>query len=114
MCRALLVRHGMCDPVGKSIAGWLDGVALNADGRQQASSVADRLAREPIAAIYTSPLQRARETADPIARTHAIEPIVSAAFGELQFGAWTGRTVTELQQDSTWHAFNTVRSLTRA
>jgi probable phosphomutase (TIGR03848 family) len=114
MCRALLVRHAMCDPVDQSIAGWLEGVALNAHGRQQASRLAARLANEPIAALYTSPLQRARETAEPIARTHALVPIASDAFGELQFGAWTGRTLVELQQDSTWHAFNALRSLTRA
>jgi broad specificity phosphatase PhoE len=114
MCRALLVRHALCDPVGQRIAGRLDGIALNAQGVEQAGALATRLARETIAAVYTSPLQRARETAAAIAHAHGLEPVPSEAFTELHFGVWTGRTLAELQQDSRWQKFNAVRSVTRA
>jgi probable phosphoglycerate mutase len=114
MCRALLVRHALCDPVGQRIAGRLDGIALNARGVEQARALASRLSRETVAAVYTSPLERARETAAAIAQVHQLAPIPSEAFTELQFGAWTGRTLAELQQDSRWHAFNALRSVTRA
>src|SRR4051795_5275704 len=63
----LLIRHAMCDPVGRSIAGRAPGIALNETGVQQAQALADRLAKLPIAAIYSSPLERAIQTARPIA-----------------------------------------------
>ena len=114
MCRALLVRHALCDPVGQRIAGRLDGISLNTRGLQQATALATHLREEPIAAVYTSPLLRACETAAAIAGTHSLQPIAREAFTELQFGAWTGRTLAELQHDSTWQTFNSMRSLTRA
>lgn len=113
----LLVRHGMCDPVGHYFAGRAPGVPLNARGRDEAARVAERLASVPIAAIYSSPIQRARETAEAIAERAGVQVQVDDAFTEIDVGEWTGRTFQELgaaPYASEWGRFNTFRSGTRA
>ena len=59
--RILLIRHGLNDYVKeRRLAGRTPGVHLNEEGRGQAGSLAERLAAAPIAAVYSSPLERAR------------------------------------------------------
>lgn len=112
MTTFILIRHGMTDLVGHTIAGRTSGVRLNAAGREQAEQLAARLARLPIKHVYSSPLERARETAAPLARLFGCEVSVSEAFDELDFGAWTNRTLAELEGLPEWKAFNTRRSTT--
>lgn len=115
--RVLLVRHGMCDPVGRYFAGRAPNVPLNAVGREEASRVAERLASLPIAAIVSSPIQRARETADAIAARANVPVTIDDAFTEIDVGEWTGRTFQELGAPplaDEWRRFNTFRSGTRA
>jgi probable phosphoglycerate mutase len=65
MTMILLVRHGENDWVKKHrLAGWIPGVHLNENGRQQAQAAADRLAHLPIKAVYSSPVTRCMETAE--------------------------------------------------
>ncbi|MGH7509193.1 MAG: histidine phosphatase family protein [Gemmatimonadales bacterium] len=113
MTTFLLIRHCLCDPVGRSIAGRSPGVHLNSAGRAQADALAARLATLPIAAIYSSPLERARETADPIATRLGLPVITAPGFSEIDFGDWTGRALEELRQVPAWEAFNSSRSRTR-
>lgn len=113
MMRVHLVRHGAFDGVGRTLAGRATGVRLNAEGRAQASRLAETLAREPITAVYTSPLERARETAEVLAAPHDTRPIPAPAFAEIDFGDWTGSKVGDLEGHSAWRDFNTLRSLTR-
>src|SRR4051812_50015299 len=77
MTTFLLMRHGETDAVGKSIMGWRPGRRLNENGRKQAQRQAERLARLPIRAVYTTPLERALETAGS-----AVEPDVEKPSGE--------------------------------
>jgi broad specificity phosphatase PhoE len=112
--RALLVRHATCDPVGHRIAGTTPGIHLNDEGRNQAYALARRLADSEIAAVYTSPLERAFETAEPIAAAHDLVPVVMAEFTEFGYGDWTGRTFESLEGDPRWHDFNTLRGTTLA
>ena len=63
----LLIRHGRCDPVGRSIAGRSPGVHLDSAGRRQAGALAQAIAELPVVSVYSSPLERARETAAPLA-----------------------------------------------
>ena len=112
MTTFLLIRHATNDTVGKSIAGWSD-VSLNEEGRAQAERLAGRLAGARVAALYSSPLARARETAAPLARALGLEVQTSEALGEIRFGDWTGRTLDELDRDPRWRSFNTFRSATR-
>ncbi|MBV8267425.1 MAG: histidine phosphatase family protein, partial [Planctomycetaceae bacterium] len=85
-----LIRHALTDLVDKALAARAPGVSLNATGRRQAERLAERLAREPIRRIFTGPLERARETAAPLALRLGLEPIVSDALDEVAFGDWTG------------------------
>jgi broad specificity phosphatase PhoE len=109
----LLIRHAMCDPVGRSIAGRMPGVGLNAVGRQQVESLVSELAELPIEAVYSSPLERAMQTALPIAEQKGLPVEESAGLNEIDFGKWTGLTLGELEPSAEWQKFNTHRSATR-
>src|SRR6516165_10256587 len=73
MTTFLLIRHGETDAVGKSIMGWAPGWRLNTSGRSQVENLAKRLEALPLRAIYTSPLERALETAEAIGKSHGLE-----------------------------------------
>ena len=113
MTTFLLIRHGMCDPVGHSIAGRTPGVHLNEEGKRQAQKLATRLSGLSLAAVYSSPLERALETAAPIAQAHNLEPQVLQGLTEIDFGEWTGKSLAELDQMPVWRFFNTFRGGTR-
>lgn len=113
MTTFFLVRHGLNDSVGKVIAGRMPGVHLNAEGRAQAERLAERLGNLAVAAIYTSPLDRAQETAAPLARRLNLEVQVSPALSEIDYGEWTGRAVHELTVEPLWKQYNLLRSITR-
>ncbi len=102
MTTFLLIRHATNDMVGKALAGWTPNVHLNAEGQAQAQRLAEHLAKAPIKAIYSSPLERAVETAQPIAQQLGLEIQILAGVGEIQFGEWTGRTIKELADTPIW------------
>ncbi len=107
----LLIRHGQTDAVGEWLAGRTEGVPLNQPGRAQAERLRARLASVNIAAIYSSPLQRAIETAGPLARERGlrIEPRIELA--EVDFGEWNGERFDRLATDPRWTRFNACRSM---
>jgi probable phosphoglycerate mutase len=96
------------------MAGWQPGWHLNARGREQAEQLAERLAKIPIRAVYTSPLERAIETAELIARAHGLEPQPVDALGEIRLGEWEGCLLAELDRREDWRRFNRFRGATRA
>ena len=98
----LLVRHGETDFVGRRLAGWTRGVHLNGRGREQAVEVANALGGLPLRAIYSSPLERALETAKPLAQ-HLERPILlRRRFIEVNYGDYTGRTFASLRRLALW------------
>jgi probable phosphoglycerate mutase len=113
MTTFLLIRHALTDAVGKRLVGRTPGVPLNAEGERQIESLATRLRPLPIDAIYSSPLQRARQTADAIARDRELPVTLLDGVTELDFGDWTGRTVQEILDLPAWQHFNRFRSGTR-
>jgi len=113
MTKILLIRHATTDSVGKRLSGRTPGVHLNSEGQAQAQKLALRLAGLPIAAIYSSPLERALETAGPLAENHNLQTIINEDFLEIDFGKWTNRTFTELQNEPQFKLFNQFRSGTR-
>ncbi len=113
MTTFLLVRHGETDAVGKLLMGWAAGWRLNQTGRTQARTLAERLRRLPVRAVYTSPLERALETAEAIASCHGMTPIPLDDLGEMRIGSWEGRNFQELDRDPEWRRFNVVRTLVR-
>ena len=109
-----LIRHGDNDLVGKAIAGWTPGVHLNASGKAQAEHLADHLANAGIGRIYSSPLERAQETAAPLAARLDVPVHISESIGEVHFGEWTGQRFDALANDIRWRRWNAFRSGNRA
>lgn len=102
----LLIRHGQSDAVGRWLAGRRDGVPLNAKGRREAEALSQSLRWLPITAVYSSPLERARDTAQPLARDHGLEIKTREALTDIDFGDWTGKSLDELTALPEWDAFN--------
>lgn len=99
----LLIRHGENDYVKKGrLAGRLPGVHLNEKGRSQAQAVADRLAGAPVKAVYSSPLERSIETAEPIARALNLEVIQCPGLTEVDFGEWQDQKLKGLSRLKLW------------
>ncbi len=110
----LLIRHGLTDAVGKTITGRMPGVRLNEIGKKQADELYGRLGRWKVDAIYSSPLERALETAAPTARRLKLNVTRSELLSEVDFGEWSGKSLEELSQMQAWKLYNTFRSSTRA
>lgn len=113
MLTALLIRHATCDHVGRRIAGRAPGVRLDARGRAEALALAEALAERRIDAVYSSPLERAMETARVLADRLGRTVQAAAGLDELDFGEWTGRSLASLAEDPSWRAFNEARAATR-
>ena len=95
MATLLLVRHGETD---WNASGRLQGHTdrpLNDYGRRQARELADRLADDGIAAIYTSDLSRAKETAEIVGARLGLPVVIDADLRERNWGSWEGLTPSE-------------------
>jgi broad specificity phosphatase PhoE len=105
------LRHGEHGLLGKVLAGRMPGVGMTERGRAEIASQAERLAREKIAAIYASPLQRTRETAEIVSARLSLSIEFRDDLLELDFGEWTGATFDSIRADPRWQAWSTQRSL---
>jgi broad specificity phosphatase PhoE len=112
MSNVLLIRHAVHDAIGKKILGRTPGIHLNESGKQQAQELARRLSVLPIDAVYSGPLERTRESAEPLARRLGLPLHVADEFDELQMGDWTNRALGELDPLPEWHKWNIQRSET--
>lgn len=113
MTTFLLIRHAAHALGGGILAGRSPGVHLSEFGRRQADDLAERLWHLPIAAIYSSPMDRTQETAAPLAGRLGLKVGNSDPLIELDFGEWTRRPVDELRSQQAWRAWNEFRSGTR-
>lgn len=102
-----LVRHGQTTyNLEGRLPGQLPGVALTDEGRRQAHRAAVALALAPLSAVVSSPLERARETAEIIARGWGLPVRLDERLMDTDVGAWAGRTIDELRkQDPAWNEF---------
>jgi probable phosphomutase (TIGR03848 family) len=99
----LLVRHGQTPTTGKVLPGRASGLHLADAGVSQAHRVAERIAELPkIDAIYASPLERARETAAPIAKALKQRVKIDKGLLECDFGDWTGEQLSQLMKKPEW------------
>jgi broad specificity phosphatase PhoE len=111
----LLVRHGHAAPVDRWLAGRRAGIPLSEHGRQQASALAGAIDASPLrpVAIYASPLERAWETASALAAAPQLPVVIREALTDVEYGAWTGKTLHELSVLAEWHAYNADREHSR-
>jgi probable phosphoglycerate mutase len=99
----LLIRHGENDYLKKNILpGRIPGVHLNDEGRQQVEALAAALKNLPIAAIYSSPLERAIETTSPLAQAKGLEIQVEPDLSDTDVGEWAGRLWKALERSKAW------------
>ncbi|MET8623463.1 histidine phosphatase family protein [Kitasatospora sp. NPDC004669] len=101
----LLVRHGRSTANTAGIlAGWTPGVDLDDTGRAQAAALAGRVAGIPLAQAVSSPLERCRQTLEPLlaARPELAPPAEDERLGECHYGEWTGRPLAELAKEPLW------------
>jgi probable phosphomutase (TIGR03848 family) len=115
MTTIYLIRHGQNDFIGKShrLAGWLPGVHLNDRGRAQANALADYFSKIRIRGIYSSPLERTMETAEPIARAKGLPIEKREGLGEIGYGRWEGQSLKILSRRKLWPVIQYTPSLAR-
>jgi probable phosphoglycerate mutase len=125
-----LVRHAAHEHQGRIMVGRQDGVGLGPERERHLAWLRERFSRERLDAVWSSPIERARATAEAIAWTlrnsdteaSRPEPLEAGAFArrdvggdgiildedltELEFGEWTGLTFDELEADPRWPAWN--------
>ena len=90
MTPILMARHGETTyNAERRFQGHSPRAVLTERGREEARALADLAAREDLAALYTSPLVRARETAAIVAERVGLEPVVDDRFAETDTGEWT-------------------------
>ena len=98
MTTILLARHGETD---WNREGRFQGHAdppLNRTGRAQAVDLSVALMAEQLAAVYSSPLRRALETAEVLAASHGLEPVPVDDLREVDVGSWSGLTRAEVEE----------------
>jgi broad specificity phosphatase PhoE len=109
----LLIRHAAHVELGRILSGRRRDVALSNDGLEQAEIVADLLAVEPLAAVYSSPRERAFYTARSIAEPHDLKVQIADALDEVDFGDWSGMSFDDLEGDAAWSEWNEARATAR-
>lgn len=113
MTRFLLIRHAVTNTVGKRLSGRSKGIMLNDEGKEQAKRLAERLQHLSVTAIYSSPLERAVETAEPLAKLLQLETKTCNGLLEIDFGEWTNAEIDTLKEQPEFQKFNSFRSHTR-
>lgn len=99
----LLVRHGQTPTTGRTLPGRAPGLHLADTGVAQARAAAERIAALPrVDAVYASPLERARETAAPIAKARRLRTRIHRGLLECDFGDWTGAELKTLMKKPEW------------
>lgn len=105
-----LVRHAEHGLLGRVLTGRMEGVGLSEAGHAQAARLAAGLAARPVRAVWSSPLQRAQETAAPIAAALGVPLTTEPGLDEIMFGDWTGLGFDVLHDRPDWIAWNRLRS----
>jgi len=99
----ILLRHGRTTAnTGGVLAGWTPGVRLDETGEAQATAVGERLAKVPLAAVVSSPLERCAQTVAAVVAGRDLDVATDDRFGEARYGDWTGRAIKELAKEPLW------------
>ena len=109
-----LIRHGHNDFLGKrKLAGRLPNIHLSEEGRRQAEALGRILSSVKFKALYASPLERAFETAEPLARTQGLDIITREGLLEIGYGSWQGQSLKALRRRKLWPILQKSPSLAR-
>lgn len=99
----VMVRHGQTSSTGSVLPGRARGLDLAETGRAQADAAARRISTlTGVTAVYSSPLERTRQTAAPIAKALGLRVRVAKGLLECEFGEWTGQKLSELSKLPEW------------
>jgi probable phosphomutase (TIGR03848 family) len=104
MALVFLVRHGLTDRTGTRLYGRSPGIHLSERGREQAEHLAGRFTGVRLTAVYTSPLERCVETAEPLAAAQRLEVVTREDLVEMDAGRWTNRPLAGLARTKLWGA----------
>lgn len=104
MTLLLLIRHADNDARRVQLVGRLPGIHLNEKGRRQAEDLAGFLRKAPIQAVYSSPMERAVETARPLAEVLNLPLQIENGVNEIDYGQWQGRPFRQLRRLKGWQA----------
>lgn len=96
------VRHGVTAHTGRRLTGWHPGVRLTEEGRAQAEAAAEYLSRRRLGALYASPIDRTRETAEAISSRSGVGIVTREGLGEVHYGRWNNRTLKSLVRTKLW------------
>jgi probable phosphoglycerate mutase len=114
MTTLFLIRHASNDFVkDDKLAGWLPDVHINDEGNREAEQMAARMGKVKLDAIYSSPLERAVETAEYLARPRGLETQLREGLGEIHVGAWEDQKIKELSKTDEWRMYQIYPSGTR-
>ncbi len=100
--RVFLVRHGVTAQTGTVMYGHTKGLDLSDEGQEQAKLLSDYLSMVHVDAIFSSPLERAYQTAEAIAKDRGLEITVRDALIDTHIGAWTNFTLKECAEFPEW------------
>lgn len=114
MTTLYLIRHGHNDFLGKhKLAGRMPNVHLSSEGCRQAEALSRILSSVKFEAIYASPLERAVETAEPLARDHGLDILIREGLLEIGYGTWQGQSLKALRRRKLWPIIQNTPSLAR-
>ena len=106
MTTLFLIRHATNDCIKDGVlAGWLPGVHINDEGRKQAEQMAARMEKVKLDSIYSSPLERAVETAEYLARPRGLKIQQRDGLGEIRVGAWENQKIADLSKTDEWRMY---------
>lgn len=108
-----LIRHAEYALTGVALGGRAPGHALTDSGHAQAAALADSLGALRLGAVVCSPMERAQETALPIAARQTLDLTIDLAWNEVDFGDWTGQPFDILADQPEWVRWNRFRSQSR-
>jgi len=98
----VLVRHAVTPQTGPMLSGRAPGIDLSELGREQAATAGERLKELPVTAIYASPIDRTRQTAEHIAAHHSLPVRTLDGVIEADYGEWTGGQLADLAKTDLW------------
>ncbi len=105
MAHIFLVRHGQTDFVGKKLCGTSSGIPLNNEGRRQVEKTASYLQAFSTKGLYSSPIQRAQETAQIISKQINLPVVTAEYLSEINFGDLQGTEAKKLDELPLWNHF---------